>query len=118
MTTSLILDLALVRRIEFAEAQAAVDAARALVRLRADSGAAVQEVGGGFAVYCGPNSPLTQAVGLGLSGEVSEAEFATLEDFYRERSEAVRVETCPLAHSSLIEHFGKHKYRVSEFTNV
>jgi GNAT superfamily N-acetyltransferase len=115
---SLILNLELARRLELAEAQAAVDAARALERLRPDSGAAVEAIAGGFAVYCGVNSPLTQAVGLGLSGVVSEEEFARLEGFYRTRREPIRVETCPIADPSLMEHFGSRGYRATEFTNV
>ena len=118
MDTTLILELALARRLELAEAQAAVDSAEALRRRRADSGAAVEPIAGGYAVYCGAGSPLTQAVGLGLGGPVSEEEFARLEEFYRVRQEPVRVETCPLADASLIEQFGKHGYRVTEFTNV
>jgi len=73
--TVLSVDLALARRIELAEAQAAVDGAETFERLRPDSGAAVERVAGGFAVYCGANSPITQAVGLGLGGAVSEEEF-------------------------------------------
>jgi GNAT superfamily N-acetyltransferase len=113
-----ILTLELARRIELAEAQAAVDCATTTERLRPGSGAAVQSVAGGFAVYCGANSPVTQAVGLGLEGPVSEEEFKRLEEFYRTRKEPVRVETCPLADASLIEHFGKSGYRVTEFSNV
>ena len=116
--TNMVLNLELARRIELAEAQAAVDAAEALLLSRADSGAAVENLAGGFAVYCGPNSPLTQAVGLGLQGPVSDEDFERLENFYRGRNEPVRVETCPLADASLIEHFGKQAYRVTEFTNV
>jgi hypothetical protein len=116
--TSLVLDLDVARRIELAEARAAVDAAETFVRLCPQAGAAVECVAGGFAVYCGANSPITQAVGLGLDGGVSEEEFDRLEQFYRVRGEAVRVETCPLADLSLIEHFGKRNYRVTEFTNV
>jgi GNAT superfamily N-acetyltransferase len=118
MDTTLILDLALARRLELAEAQAAVDSAEALRRGRVDSGAAVEPIAGGYAVYCGAGSPLTQAVGLGLAGPVSEEDFARLEEFYRARQEPVRVETCPLADASLIGQFGKHAYRVTEFTNV
>src|SRR3981081_2793971 len=94
-TTNLILNLGLARRIELAEAQAAVETAEALERSR-PGGAAIAQVAGGFAVYCGANSPVTQAVGLGLDGPVSEEEFDQLEEFYRHRGEAVRVETCPL----------------------
>lgn len=114
----LIVNVALARRIELAEAQAAVDCAQTLARMRPDSGATFEKIAGGFAVYCGADSPTTQAVGLGLSGPVSKEEFARLEEFYRDRKEPVRVETCPLADASLIEHFGRGGYRVTEFSNV
>jgi len=116
--TSLTLDRELSRRIELAEAQAAAAAAEALAEFRPDLGVAVTRIAGGFAVYCGANSPVTQAVGLGLDGAVSEEEFDALEQFYASRQEPVRVETSPLADPSLIEQFGKHRYRVTEFTNV
>ncbi|HMD41294.1 MAG TPA: GNAT family N-acetyltransferase [Candidatus Acidoferrum sp.] len=114
----LALDLELARRIELAEAQAAVECAEALERFRTGSGAAVRRVAGGFAVYCGKNSPITQAVGMGLDGPVSGEEFDRLEEFYRSREETVRVETSPLVDPSFIEHFGQRGYRVTEFSNV
>ena len=116
--SSLALDLALSRRIELAEAHAAVGAAEALAQLRPDSDVAVEKIAGGFAVYCGANSPVTQAVGLGLNGIVSSEEFDQLEAFYARREEPVRVETSPLVDASFIELFGKRQYRVTEFTNV
>jgi len=114
----LFLDLDLARRIEMAECHAAVDTVQALERVRPESGAAAESIAGGFAIYAGANSPVTQAVGIGLNGTVSEEDFNRLEAFYRSRSEPVRVEACPLADASLFEHFGKHGYRVTEFTNV
>ena len=117
MTTP-ILDLALARRIELAEAHAAVDCAEALERMRPGGVGAVERIAGGFAIYCGSGSPVTQAVGLGLESAVSEEEFDRLEEFYRSRNEAVRVETCPLADASLVRHFGERGYRVTEFSNV
>jgi hypothetical protein len=116
--SSLTLDLALSRRIELAEAQAAAAAAEALGAFRPDASVAVAGIAGGYAVYCGANSPVTQAVGLGLAGAVSEEEFDSLEQFYASRNEPVRVETSPLADHSLIDQFGKRHYRVTEFTNV
>jgi GNAT superfamily N-acetyltransferase len=113
-----LLNIELARRIELAEAHAAVDGAETMKRLRPGSGAAVERIAGGFAVYSGANSPTTQAVGLGLDGHVSEEEFDRLEEFYRSRGEPVRVETCPLADHFFIAHFGKRGYRVSEFSNV
>ncbi len=116
--TAPLLDLALARRIELAEAHAAVHCASALEQLPSGAQAAVERIAGGFAMYCGANSPVTQAIGLGLDGPVGEAEFNRLEEFYRSRNEAVRVETCPLADASLIRHFGERGYRVTEFSNV
>jgi GNAT superfamily N-acetyltransferase len=115
---TLLLDLELARRIELAEARSAVETAMMLEKARPEIGAAVESMAGGFAVYCGANSPITQAVGLGLTGAVSEEEFDQLEAFYKSRQESVRVETCPLADATLIEQFGKRGYRVTEFSNV
>jgi hypothetical protein len=113
-----LLNLDLARCIELAEARAAVDCAESVQRLKPSVGAAVKPIAGGFAVYCGAGSPVTQAVGLGLHGLVTDEEFHGLEEFYRSRGETVRVETCPLADASLIEQFGKNGYRVTEFSNV
>lgn len=114
----LFLNLQLARRIETAEAQAAVECAEALQRFRPGSDAAVRRLAGGFAVYCGPGSPITQAIGMGLDGPVSAEEFDRIEEFYRSRNEAVRVETAPLADPTFIEQFGQRGYRVTEFSNV
>jgi GNAT superfamily N-acetyltransferase len=108
----------LARQIEFAEAQSAVSCADTMHELRAGSESAVKRVCGGFAIYCGAGSPVTQAVGLGLDGPVSSEEFDQLEGFYFSRKEPVRVETCPMADASLFELFGQRGYRVTEFSNV
>src|SRR5262252_8563573 len=114
----LLLDQNLAREIELAEAQAAVACVEKLNERQPDAGGAVEPIAGGYAIYCGANSPITQAVGLGLSGYVSAEEFDRLERFYFSRKEPVRVETCPLADGSLIEHYRERGYYVSEFSNV
>ena len=53
-----------------------------------------------------------------MNGPVSKEEFDRLEEFYFSRKEPVRVETCPLADGSLIEHYRERGYHVSEFSNV
>ena len=58
-------DRALARRLEAAEA--------ANARGCAPAGAVSLEIAGGCAIFAGADSPLTQAVGIGLSGAVSEA---------------------------------------------
>jgi GNAT superfamily N-acetyltransferase len=113
-----LLSLELAREIELAEAEAAVACAERLAAAHGDGVGAVASVGGGYAVYCGANSPVTQAVGLGLNGAVSKEEFDRLEEFYLSRKETVRVETCPMADGSLIEHYRERGYHVSEFSNV
>ena len=113
-----LLSLELAREIELAEARAAVACAENLLAAQGNGAGAVSAVAGGYAVYCGANSPVTQAVGLGLDGAVSKEEFDRLEEFYFGRKEPVRVETCPMADGSLIEHYRERGYHVSEFSNV
>jgi GNAT superfamily N-acetyltransferase len=113
-----LLDLELAREIELAEAEAAVGCAKMSRSMQPGDDGAFVAIAGGYAVYCGANSPVTQAVGLGLNGPVSADEFDRLEDFYFSRKEPVRVETCPLADASLIQHYKVRGYHVSEFSNV
>lgn len=113
-----LLTLELAREIEMAEAEAGVDCAERLRASSANGSAAVTQVAGGYAVYAGANSPVTQAVALGLSGPVSKEEFDKLEEFYFCREEPVRVETCPLADATLIEHYRERGYHATEFSNV
>ena len=110
------LDLA--RRLEAAEARIGVACAEAHQRLNPGLGAAVLEVGGGFAMFVGVESPLTHAVGLGMRCQVRADEMDVMEDFYRARGAAVSVELCPLAHASLVELLGERGYRVIEFNNT
>jgi GNAT superfamily N-acetyltransferase len=113
-----LLSLELAREIELAEADAAIACAERARTAQGDGAGAVAGVAGGFAIYCGANSPVTQAVGLGLNGAVSNEEFDQVEEFYFSRGEPVRVETCPMADGSLIEQYRDRGYHVSEFSNV
>ena len=117
MNTTL-LSLELARELEFAEAEGAVCGAEAMQQLTTEVGTAVLQVAGGYAVYCGANSPVTQAVGLGLDGPVTGEEFDRLEEFYFSRNEPVRAETCPLADASLFALYRERGYGVTEFSNV
>jgi len=100
----------LARRIEAAEA--------ANARGCAPSHREVLEVAGGCAVFAGADSPLTQAVGMGLAGPVREDEIVQLEDFFGGRGAPVTVDLCPLADPSLVEALAARGYRVTEFNNV
>ena len=118
MTNSLELNVELSRRLEFAEAQVALEGANTLMAWNPESSVAVERVAGGYAVYCGANSPITQALGLGLNGPVSAEEFDRLEEFYFSRNEPVRAETSPLADASLFALYRERGYGVTEFSNV
>jgi GNAT superfamily N-acetyltransferase len=108
----------LARRLEAAEALNGVECAAAHQQLNPELGATVLEVGGGFAIFVGVESPLTHAVGIGMRGEVRADEMDRLENFYRARGAVAGVELCPLASASLIELLGNRGYRVTEFNNV
>jgi GNAT superfamily N-acetyltransferase len=84
----------------------------------APSHRAVLELAGGCAVYASADSPLTQAVGLGLNGPVSESELALLEDFFRGRGAPVTIDLCPLAEPGFIAALATRGYRVTEFNNL
>jgi GNAT superfamily N-acetyltransferase len=112
------LTLELARELELTEAHGAVGCAEAMKAAQPESFAAVEQIAGGYAVYCGAGNPITQAVGLGLKGPVANEEFDRLENFYFTRNEPVRVETCPLADPTLFELYKDGGYHVTEFSNV
>jgi GNAT superfamily N-acetyltransferase len=112
------LTLELARELELTEAEGAVDCAETMKTTQSGPTAAVDHIAGGYAVYCGPGNPITQAVGLGLHGPVAREEFDRLEEFYFRRNEPVRVETCPLADATLFEFYKERGYYVTEFSNV
>jgi GNAT superfamily N-acetyltransferase len=105
-------DAALARRLEAAEA------ANARGCSATGPDAAFLDVAGGCAIFVGADSPLTQAVGIGLCGPVSEAEIDGLESFFRARGAKVSVDVCPLADPGLLEMLGERGYRATEFNNV
>jgi GNAT superfamily N-acetyltransferase len=106
-------------RIERADALNAVESAQAQGRMRPESGAATLPVGTGFAVFAGVGSPISQARGLGMSAQFSDAEIDAVEQFYREHGCAsVNVDLCPLAHTGLCEGLGRRRYRIVEYNNA
>jgi GNAT superfamily N-acetyltransferase len=105
-------DLALARRIEAAEAANA----RGCTAIHPQ--AAALDVAGGCAVFAGADSPLSHAVGIGLSGPVTEPEMDRLEAFFRSRGGKVSIELSPLADAGILATLGDRGYRVTEFNNV
>ncbi len=75
--SAIFVDRVLARRLELAEACRGAICAEALARLRPESRAAGEPVAGGYAIFAGVDSPLTQVMGVGLDGTISEAEVQT-----------------------------------------
>ena len=106
----------LVRRLEYGEARAAEECVRNVDGSKV--AAARLNVAGGFAAFTGVDSPLTQAVAMGLEGPVMAADMDKVEEFFFSRGAAVNIEVCPLADESLTELLGQRGYRVIEFSDV
>jgi GNAT superfamily N-acetyltransferase len=111
-------DLELVRRLEIASAMSGRSCAEGAQRLHPELGAASEEIAGGIAVFAGVDSPVTQALAVGLNRPVSEAELDRLENFYHSRGAATAIELCPFAGVSLYEALAKRQYRLVEVSNV
>jgi GNAT superfamily N-acetyltransferase len=111
-------DSSLARRFETAEATACQNCAKAFHRQHPDFPMAVEEIAGGSAVFAGVDSPVTQAIGVGLQGEVADSELDHLQEFFHSRGAAAAVELCPLVEMSLYERFAKRGFQLFEVSDV
>jgi GNAT superfamily N-acetyltransferase len=111
-------DHALAWNLERAEAWSNSEYASAWRRLHPENGAVAQTIGDGLAVYTGVDSPVTQVVGLGMSGPVTSQHLDEIEGFFISRGAPVRILVCPLAHPTLLPELTARGYRALEFENV
>ncbi|NOT00518.1 MAG: hypothetical protein HOP29_07810 [Phycisphaerales bacterium] len=111
-------DHELARRLERADAAGAVEFVEAHALRHPEIGAAWIDVGDGRVVFAGAESPVTQAIGLGMSGAVTSAEMSRVESFLRTRGAMVQVEVCPLADGSLLDILNVGKYGLAQHSNV
>ncbi len=118
MTNPIFAHHSLARSIETAQSRNQMHCVTAHQRLYSDSFFECQAIGSGTALYAGHDSPLTQAFGLGFSGEVAVAEIEAIEDFFFSRQTAVHIEVSMLADMSLTQILNQRGYTVSEYTSV
>jgi hypothetical protein len=111
-------DLALARRLERTEALANADFVEARAKAFPDSGAGWMELGGAYAMYDGPSSPVTQTFGLGISQPVTGPRLNEIEEFFRVRDAEIFHEICPLADPSAVALLNERGYQPMEFTSV
>ncbi len=114
----LFIDEEMARRLEWAESRGGFETAQAMARFRPEMKAAALQIAGGTAVYCGVGSPLTQVLGPGMEGRVTESEVDEMEEFFRSRGSISRVVMCPFADASLLAAMNQRGYRVAEFENT
>lgn len=102
-------DVAQARRIEAGHAQSA----------RAYAGRAnIESIAGGWAIFHQPDSPITQAIGVGMHGAVDRAELDRLEAFFHTRGAAAVIDLCTLADESVLGMIQERGYAVREISNV
>jgi hypothetical protein len=111
-------DLALARRLERAEATSNARFVELRGGLDPDRGACSIEVGGTYAMYDGPSSPVTQTFGLGMFQTPTADDFDRLERFFFERGAPADHEVSPQADPATLALLTERGYRPIEFTSV
>lgn len=111
-------NLGLPKRIELAEAAVSEGCIEAVLNARPTYGATAESLAGGRAFFFGPMSPLSQAVGLGMNGPVTDEEFGQLEAFFILRDAPVAISLCPYADPSLLECIARRRYRITHFEHT
>jgi ribosomal protein S18 acetylase RimI-like enzyme len=111
-------DNALSYRLESAEWLPTIAIIEGLKRNRPGSAAERMLVSGGWVMYAEPNSPMNHAIGMGLQGPVSDAEFDAVEEFYRSGECVCEIVASPYADLSLFAHLGARGYTITEWNSV
>jgi len=102
-------DRAIARRIETGHAHSAMASLQGLD---------VAEVAGGWAIFHQPDSPVTQAIGIGMNGAVAAADLDRLEAFFRSRGSAAGMDLCTLADPTLLALIQERGYVLREISHV
>ena len=111
-------DRNLSQKLERTEARANASFVETRARLAPEVGAEWIEVAGTYAMFDGPQSPLTQTFGLGVFEEITGRELNELEAFFKKHDAPVFHEVSPLADLSLVNLLNERGYRPCELTSV
>lgn len=113
-----LVDLALSRRLERAEAHANRRFVESRARRVPELGAGWIDAGGAYALFDGVGSPLTQTFGLGVFEPVTPAVLETLETFFASRGSDTFHEVSPLADPSALALLNERGYRPCELSTI
>ena len=108
----------LMARLELAEAWQNARFVEELRRTKPASGAEVRPVGSGLALFAGPSTPMSQALGLGLSGTVDAAQLDSVEELLGRGGGPIVISLLPAADPTLAALLAERRYRVGEFNQV
>jgi len=111
-------DLSLARRLENTEAHGNVAFVEARARAFPDSAATWTEIAGAYAMFDGPDSPVTQTFGLGMFQPVTHDDLNQIEEFFSTRAAPVFHEVSPLADPTTFQLLNDRGYQPIEFTSV
>ena len=111
-------DFQLASRIERAEAHLSVDIAGVAPVADSGPGPFVEEVGGGFAVYAGAQSPVNKVIGAGFAGPPDASRLEVVETLFAARRSPIQAEVSTLADPSWHECLGSRGYLLAGFENV
>jgi GNAT superfamily N-acetyltransferase len=116
--TSLTVNLALARRLERAEAMANAAAVDSRRELQPEVGAEWLDAAGVFAMFDGPESPLTQTFGLGLFQPFLAREFERVEEFFASRGAPTNHEVSSFVPPETLGLLGPRGYTPIEASTV
>jgi hypothetical protein len=111
-------DKSLSQRLERTEGRANADFVETRRSLSPESGAEWIEVAGAYAMFDGPESPLTQTFGLGVFEDVNAETLDELERFYTKKNSPVFHEVSPMADAGHLSLLAERGYRPVELSTV
>lgn len=111
-------DFELAKRLERAEAAGNAEFVEARGIATPESGAVWKEIAGTFAMFDGPNSPITQTFCLGIFEPATHECLEEIEKFFNQRNAPVFHEVSPLADTSALELLNERGYQPMELSNV
>jgi len=111
-------DLSLARRLENTEAHGNILFIEARAKAFPERSATWVEIAGTHAMFDGPDSPVTQTFGLGISQPITHNDLDQIEQFFTTRGADVFHEVSPLADAGTFALLNERGYQPIEFTSV
>jgi hypothetical protein len=111
-------DLTLSRQLEQAEGLASAAFVEARRTVAPESGARWTRIGGAYAMFDGPASPITQTFGLGLFEDATPEALAAIESFFDARAAPTDHEVSPIQGEALLPLLVGRGYAPIEYTTL